>query len=186
VGVDCRVVLPHRARLDDVVKVMGCLAGLPTQWTESSGVRWLDVTGGRAKSYAPDWHLTSCAEIVLDPVAVGDATIVRCMFHFDLALGGRNGLRYEHSGRGIGPRSTPFWLAIGKGLVDFFGGVMDYQDCDDIDVDYQQPEREDIQAFDGEPWRLFQERIANVAALAEADLLAMRDAAAYDVKRRSR
>ncbi len=37
------------------------------------------------------------------------------------------------------PRSTSFWLSVGKGLIDFFGGKMDYNDSDDIEINYSKP-----------------------------------------------
>ena len=52
----------------------------------------------------------------------------------------------------MSPPSTAFWIAIGKGLVDFFGGKLDYNDCDEKDVDYRKPARKDIHAEDGDEW----------------------------------
>jgi hypothetical protein len=49
-------------------------------------------------------------------------------FHFE----------YNSKGeKGISPESTPFWIALSKKLVDFYGGKIDYKDTDLSDLDYE-------------------------------------------------
>lgn len=36
-----------------------------------------------------------------------------------------------------GGNASAFWAALGKGLVDLFGGIVDFNDCDSSDVDYR-------------------------------------------------
>jgi hypothetical protein len=50
-----------------------------------------------------------------------------CMIHLDIED------EYFNYGKLINPGSTPIWHAIGKRLVDFFGGKMLYSDADNYD-----------------------------------------------------
>lgn len=68
--------------------------------------------------------------------------------------------------------STSFWQAVGKRLVDFFGGSVDFNDCDDIDVDYsKEPGSTDVNApTSGEHWENFQKRILEVPRIHKDEL----------------
>ena len=79
------------------------------------------------------------------------------------------------------PRSTPWWLAAGKALVDFFGGELDYNDCDSSDSDYAVPAKGDSmnRPSDGKPWHRLQDRILALQPLSADDILSARQDAAY-------
>jgi len=80
----------------------------------------------------------------------------RCLYHFE--FGGRGN-------RGLIPRSTAFWIAVGYGLVDCFGGTVDHQDCDDSDCDYSKPEVPGNDVEDGPDWDMLQSRINSIEPL---------------------
>lgn len=178
-GVDTRICLPHTARLDDVVKVLGILAGRRKSWVNSSGARWVEVEGAKAHSYDNGTLLTSCAEVVINGPLPDGAPGLRCMFHFDFGIGQQTDYGNEYKGRGLMPRSTPQWVAAGRRLVEFFGGWMDYRDDDDVDVDHVQPIRSDLTACNGDAWDEFQQRIWAVEPLTVADITAMHEHACY-------
>ncbi len=177
-GVDCKILLPAAARLRDVADVMGALAGFPMHKKHfnppSSGWSAGREYGDKGVEIKPcGGTLESCAMIHLNNTA--DCQIIDgqaghyVMYHFE---GSRKGERL------LNPPSTDFWIAIGKGLVDFFGGRVDFNDCDDIDVDYEQPERDDIHAEDDDEWYALQNRKLAVKALTKANLKACREVAA--------
>ena len=146
-GVNCKITLPPAARLQDVADVIGALAGMPCKQRDfGKGLKgWAaHVDGVTAESIK---GLPTCANIEFDSPVDGSRHHV--MYHFEWD---------RHGNRGLMPRSTPLWCAIGKGLVDFFGGSVDYNDWDAIAVDYSQPARDDIHAEDGAEWYAFQER----------------------------
>lgn len=115
-----------------------------------------------------------CPQIILD--AGDDGRLVdgeRCHSVLYFFEGTKKGERM------MIPPSTDFWIAIGKGLVEFFGGTLDYNDCDDSDVDFKRAARKDIHAEGNEEWYSLQERKLAVKPLTKADLEATRKVASY-------
>jgi hypothetical protein len=190
-GVDCNICLPHTARVDNVADVLASLAGAPGKLV-SLGTGHSSYFQSDAQvnvmSYVEQGKsvqsLASCLEIEVDApptwsLVTGD-TRLRVMWFFDFNVGSSlDGLRYAHHGRGLKPRSTGFWIAAARGLVDFFGGWADFNDSDDIDVDYERPEKPDLAAHDGLAWQHFQNRLASVQPLTSADLDWAEPLAAY-------
>jgi hypothetical protein len=194
-GVDCEIVLPHSARVDDACEVLATLAGAPgfmrplgkrddgvsAFWTEA--VIEVDPFGQHPRRI----HEAALLDVVIKcpPGAdwqfiTGQPMISPYWFwnhHVGRSVG--KGLRHEHDGRGFVGRSTAFWIAAARGLINFFGGWADFNDCDDRDVNYQRPEAPDLLAHDGEPWQLFQDRKGAVKPLTMADLAWAEKYAAY-------
>ena len=81
------------------------------------------------------------------------------------------------------PRSTAFWLAVMHRVVDFFGGTIDYQDCDDIEVDYTVPAKslQENSPSDGEEWYVFQNRILEIKPITEKEWRSYDSRAAYRI-----
>jgi hypothetical protein len=50
---------------------------------------------------------------------------------------------------------------VARALVDFFGGFADFNDCDDTERDYEQPDRSDAENCpeDGAEWDALQARM---------------------------
>lgn len=182
-GVDCDVVLPHSARVNDVCDVLATLAGAPGYMRPLSGgmsAFWTDAVvevdpfGQRPR---PIRDANMLDVVIKRPSGArwefitGQDTINPYWFWntgIGRSVGG--GLRHGYEGRGLLVRSTGFWIAAARGLVGFFGGVADFNDCDDIDVDYALPDAPDLLAHDGEPWQAFQDRKRAVKPLTKADL----------------
>lgn len=167
-GIDCRIYLPDNVRIKDVADVLGRAAGCPlsTGYARVAGVAVLSI---------PD--VPSAAEIQVAPAGgcVDGEPVHRVTYHFET----------DGRGRLLTPPSTPFWVAVARRLVGFFGGVVDYDDSDDCDVDFARPHR--ANRFncptDGEDWDSLQGRIAAVPPLSAGELAAAADLAAYTPSR---
>jgi hypothetical protein len=57
-----------------------------------------------------------------------------------------------------------YWKKIGRGLVNFFGGWVDDNDCDDTSINYSVKAKSNAENCpeDGEPWRKFQQRLLDL------------------------
>lgn len=163
-GVDTRIYLSPGARVKEVAEVIGLAAGLPGRWEESGSTRWYAVPGVRVSSNS---GLPECCDIEwVDQNGEGR----RVLYHFE--AGG-------HGCKLLMPRSTPFWIAIGRRLVDFFGGWIDYQDCDEEDMDYRQPLQYHCCPEDGEPWKSFRQRMSEVQPITRSEYERSKQYAAY-------
>jgi hypothetical protein len=82
------------------------------------------------------------------------------------------------------PRSTAFWLAMGRRLIEFFGGGLVYSDHDFDGKTFNEtvpPKSNDENGpEDGAPWQSFQDRVHAIQPLTRAEVRAMRRHAAYD------
>lgn len=152
-GVDTRIYLPGVVSIEDASNVVGIAAGLHAFRLDLDhhgtwGVRVIGVT----VTGIP--YLPRCAEIHLVGPMVDGSTKHFVLWHWE---GGHG------TDRLLMPRSTPFWQAIGRTLVEFFGGTLDLCDCDDKSDDLVIPNQyPDGLPSDGEPWQAFQEKIFNV------------------------
>lgn len=81
--------------------------------------------------------------------------------------------RVETGGRLMMPPSTNFWVAIGKRLVQFFGGSIDYNDCDDVDVNFRRRNnpRHLNSPTDRDAWYKFQNRLLKLKPLTRNELV---------------
>jgi hypothetical protein len=62
--------------------------------------------------------------------------------------------------------SNKFWIEVGKRLIDFFGGYIDYNDCDDIKKDFEKEKpRLKNNPNDGEEWNDFEKEKYNIKPL---------------------
>jgi hypothetical protein len=121
-GVDCKIELSADARVFDVAIVMGQLAGLPL-----SEKPYVDVTGVQVQPAS-----LGCANILLSGEMVDGEKNHHVLYHFE----GPRGTRL------LLPPSTPFWCAVADGLIEFFGGRVDYDDCDEVKWDREVPHPE--------------------------------------------
>lgn len=178
-GVDCKITLPNAARIDDVADVIGLLLGCKgtLEPLDNNGSIHLKVAGVETKNSS----ITGCAEINISnaPLGSGGKSGNRWFFyHFEWS-GQNKGDYNTGQGRGIMPRSTAINIAMAKELVTFFGGSVDYNDCDDTEVDFKAPEQKDIRACDGKGWDKFQRRMFAVKQLTKAQITACQKHAAY-------
>lgn len=159
-GVDCRINLPDNVTVGNVAKVLGRLAGLPVERYQYNPRTWW------AKVDGVEVETTTVPEMVVIRWSGRHTT-----FHFEYGRGGRLLL----------PRSTAFWIAAGNRLVDFFGGRIDWNDCDTKDWNrrVRAKTREQNSPEDGEAWDDFQTRLLSLKPLHRDEIDAMRKHAAY-------
>jgi hypothetical protein len=161
-GVDCSIALPGNVRVRDVADVLGKLRGaessLEKLGRDSYQVVVADV---EVKGIA---FLAACADIRVTGPRPGPQY---CFFHF----------ASEGSTRAIRLSSTPANIAIAKRLVEFFGGAVDFNDCDDIDCDFEVQAKTDTenQPSTGVPWKDLQQRIHAVEAITDEEIDAVRE-----------
>ena len=173
-GVNVSIALPSRTQIRDVTLVLAALDGIPTEkgyfnlHTPSFG--WAaQLTGGTHTRIRYDTidSLPECARIHWTSA---NGTARHVLYHFEFNSGAH---------RGMLPPSTAWWIAAAKRLVDVFGGIVDYNDCDDHDQDYMQPIADDISATQGDAWERWQERLLAVTPLTDEEIKQARIHAAY-------
>lgn len=154
-GVDTRISLPPNVRVQDVASVVGALAGLTGSLGSGAGVRGIETVPQMCRIGL--WRADRC--------------FATFNFHFE-GYGGR---------RAVVGRSTAFNIAMGRALVDFFGGWVDYSDSDDEDEDYVVQDKPDPENCpeDGAEWDDLQRRIASVKPLTSAEIKVWAPCAAY-------
>lgn len=177
-GVNCRISLPT-ARLRDVANAIGILAGLPAKESPIDGSKalFIEVEGIKTKSCGES--LAGCAYINLSGEMVDGEMAHYVMYHFefDMYTAAEN---INECSRGMIPPSTPFWCAIGRRLVETFGGTFQASDCGDS-------EKPDLVvgnhylngATNGLEWDAQQRRILELRPVTKADMARGNGGAAY-------
>lgn len=178
-GVDTKLFLPNSVQPDDLADVAGILAGLPFSYetlkNSTSGIKHVNVYGAQAKPTS----IAGMCEIVLDArqkdakkhgsTALIDGEDVHfAYFHFDTEMGMRL----------FSTKSTGFWIAVCKGLGNFFGGMLDYDDCDAVPVNETFWEKQNLHWTD-EAFDVFHKRLSEVEPLTVSDLIECNKLAAY-------
>lgn len=167
-GVSCHVTLPHETRLTDVVKVLGALAGNPLTREDFGGGH-----EGWSACLPADTLRTANTSVIGMAQILGVAANrpsdpdFYCFYHFE-----------SKNGRLLMPPSTAWWIAVGRGLVAFFGGSVVASDCDGKTI-YRKPKQKDIHAEDGAAWYRLQNRLLTVKPLTEEDIKKCEKWAAY-------
>lgn len=163
-GANCKITIPAHVRIHDFAIVFGGLSGCEITVGEFTNgerlCRSAEITGIRYRIYD---DMPTCPTIKLP----NDR---HALYHFEFDDDGNHG---------ITPRSTPFAIALGLALVDFFGGSVDFNDCDDVDVDYQRDPVPTYREQDGDSWQTFQDRMIAVKPITTADWSKYTKQAAY-------
>lgn len=168
-GVSTHIMLPNDVRIRDVANVIGILAGLPveTVYIKESNTPYAKVDGVKFESSN---SFPEMVVIILKGKMIDREEHHHIYYHF------------ENAGEGVllNPPSTEFWIAIGTGLCKFFGGKIDYSDCDEgkWNKTFKKPRKSNSPERD-EPWRKFEKAILDLKPLTIEDLLKVRKNAAY-------
>ncbi len=170
-GVDTLIRLPADVRIDDVTTVIGVLSGLPIKKVSLSDGAWgVRVDGATAEGIT---NIPSCATIKLHGDLVDGEQDHHVMFHYEPD---------NDTGRLIMPRSTAFWISVGRRLIRFFGGTLTYSDCaGGIDERAKKP-RKSNNPTDGKPWQDFQQAIVDLKPIEKPELEAADKVASYKTK----
>ena len=173
-GTDCRIWMPPDARLDDVANVIGILVGCKPEWNDSEKELYLRVPGVTVKGNEYP-GLATCSNIDIESESLlnlCDYKRLHVMWHWEP---GEFCLGYHL----LMPRSTALWLAIGNALINFFGGAIDYNDCDSVEIDNMVYCQYKNNPTDGKAWDDHQHRMFNIRPLDKSDILKWKQHAAY-------
>lgn len=173
-GVDCNIVLPHNVQVRYVAKVIAKLAGAPSRMVplggSHPGSKYVEVEGLKVEG------VLEIPEMNRISVTLPDG-VVSVQYHQEV------GAKWAGC-KLMMPRSTAFWLAMGRRLIEFFGGGLVYSDHDFDGKTFNEtvpPKSNDENGpEDGVPWQSFQDRVHAIQPLTRAEVRAMRRHAAYD------
>jgi hypothetical protein len=151
-SIDTRITLPHNVRARDVASVLGALLGLKaTRHDLGNNAYATHVEGATVESTS----MPECAWIRLEvTLAQFDRAF---LYHFE----GPGGTRL------ISMPADAAHRALGRAIVDFFGGSVDDSDADEEQLDYVVPAKSDDDncPSDGAPWHRLQDRILAIRPL---------------------
>jgi hypothetical protein len=175
-GVDTKICLPDDVQASTVAKVIGILLGIkPTKYEHDSDAWWTEVKGATLGNCS----VVGCCDINIsaqEDKLIDGETNRWFLYHFEPECGGRL----------IMPRSTPVNIAMGEGLVNFFGGRLVYSDHgDDNDSDnYYEKEkpRGRNNPDDGHEWDSFQQELLDIRSLTVDDIREADQYAAYKLE----
>jgi hypothetical protein len=173
-GVDCKIYLPYNVRLSEVAKVIGILAGqkIVEKEDKAHNFKYFEVEGVSIEPCGKG--LETCANIFVEGLTGAAATARNdngdnafVMFHFEPSN------PTPETARLLMPRATAFWIAIGIGLVKFFGGEIDFNDCDSKETDFQVKVKSNLENCpeDGPSWAGLQNRIREITPLTKKDFV---------------
>jgi hypothetical protein len=120
-GISVRIALPKSARIYDVANAAASLMGCHRRNIEYT---LCSSTLTRITFYGPNGSLVDGED--------------------EHMLSFHNENEYLPSHNLLTVPSTPFWIAVGKGLAKFFGGLVDFNDSDTIAYDYEVAERNNL------------------------------------------
>lgn len=167
-GVDARIYLPPQVAVDYVAEAIAIAGG--AKWEDQ------DIGGARDKLIVvkvPSLEVKPASVVSLVDIRFFDEIrqVHRYVnYHFEFGMKGE---------RGFMPRSRAYWLAVGKKVVDAFGGRLDYADCDDSDADYEVEVRWPEEWERNPGYQQLQTILRGITPVTAEDIAAMADFAAY-------
>ena len=183
-GVNVNIGLPNNAQLRDVANTIGILAGLKPVERALDNARdsfFIEVPGVSLRPCGPG--LESCAYIDIrspdgEKMVDGETDHSWLMFHFEMEMPSADDSDIRDYARGLLPSATPFWIAVGRRLVQFFGGWFIPNDCDGKVELYIAPHYLNG-AVNGEAWDQQQRRIFELQPVTAKELKDAVKVAAY-------
>jgi hypothetical protein len=180
-GCNVNIYLPPDVHGRDAVKVIGILAGLkPVRKNfDRGGGTYVDVAVAEEQASSVE----RMSELVIR--APKGSTLVdgdeqhNTSFHYSSR---RNGKVFNL----VMPTATPFWCAIGKNLIEWFGGVVQYNDCDVEKAPnvfrarrWCPTDKYGLLSQDGKSWERYQDELMQLRPLTSLELKRGRKVAAY-------
>ena len=170
-GSDTNIYLPANVRAVDVAKVIGALLGERTEKRHFSQ----SIGGGWSADNASRVEPTTVPTMAM--IYIGAPGEMKKSFYYHFECSEKPGCRL------VSAHNTPKVIAVGRALVDFFGGSVVYNDCADTGnkPNYQRTPKsdEDNCPNDGTPWYHLQQRIIDIKPIGEAELEKVRPFASY-------
>lgn len=169
-GSNSKCYLPNDVRPDDLVEAIAFLCGAKREIGTLQGggvyasVNYAEVStspnkdpNGR-KVFVTPTHAMGFYIIHIAPTTCDGIWHMGDLFMYPQADRANRFLLYA----GV----SEFWHEIERALVDFFGGEIDYNDCDSVDVDYKRRKpRKSNCPEDNEEWDAFQRGMLNLPTL---------------------
>ena len=129
-GVNTNTYLPGSVDLEDLARAIQLLTDADdVRIVPAGGARGLTATRGETYVSGYDWF---------------DLYITRDAGFGDGDTGHSGAVWFNQDNDNMrdainvhGGNASAFWAGLGRGLVDLFGGIVDYNDCDSTDVDYR-------------------------------------------------
>lgn len=166
-GVDTQIYLPAYAGVDEITRAIGILVGLPKEQKhlDNSKMYYVNVPDIECQNNP---SVVGLVDIKFKSPLFGDHQV---LLHLDLT-----GI---HAGEKLlMPRATSFWIALGTRLIQFFGGSLDYNDCDVIETNLIIRKR--AVDFDNDnQWWKFQQALWNLNPMTMAEVDEMKKHASY-------
>lgn len=177
-GINVSCNLSYGSRIRNIATVAAALLGSEVKHEPINGS---DGIFARAKGFklthASESEVT-LAYIVLD--CTNDSPAARAIRQSD---GVKYHLLYhfegEHGGPLVAPACTAAKIALCAGLVNFFGGTCDFNDCDNTAVNLKVSRRKDILASNDPMWSVFQQRMIDVKPITAEDIKQYEKYASY-------
>ena len=184
-GVDCYIHLPLDVDVDDIAHVMSILVGnKPILEPIGNGRDGDDALACHVKGFRIE-HTHTPHMTMINLELVGDAVNTHtgglmvdgaehhyCHFfwcHRDEQTGKITNCLY--------PRSNAFWCALGKRLVQFFGGKVHFSDCEEAkgknvyrSKRHCPTDRRGLTPHDGKKWNEYQKAMSELKPLTKEDL----------------
>lgn len=175
-GVDTWVKLPPQTRIGDVANAMGILLGKKKHWFHSTG----NGNGQRVK------EMTDSGWVEVEGVKVGKEMPVEGCVNITIDGWGQTLYHFENSddqdgSRLMGGGCYGQRIALYRALVDVFGGEIDYNDCDCVDVDYKKKSPYwSTGKYSDEKYQARQKALWNLKPLSKEDIDYCRQFSSYD------
>ena len=167
-GINSNCYIPNDVRADDLVQAIAYLCGAErirkslTDGSFAAHVKRQEVSTEPNKPASlvkiESTHRMQYFEIVIEPTTCDNQRHLGSLFLFPSS---------EHKNRmTLNGGVSKFWKEIGRALVDFFGGEVDDNDCDSVQVDYKKKKpRKSNCPDDGQDWGEFQNAMLNMPKL---------------------
>lgn len=183
-GVDTKVYLPPNTRLDTVNDVICRLLDAPMEkWFlgDSHPGAWAAHPKKGVVKTRIYKEIPTLAGVTITKIDYSLYGQKAMGFSYHFEFGGPRKGKNNGGSRGIMMRAYAVNIAIFKRLADFFGGTVDYCDCDSKENDYVVPHRTDNENCpeDGKPWQALQQRIWDVQKLTQSEIDACEKYASY-------
>lgn len=177
---NCNIYLPPGVDGQAIAEVAGVLWGLPVRREHLPGgglATFVDGVHMMSVTDTPIFHLSWTAA---PPAHLADGDPDHwCTLH-------PYSRRPSRAAQCLSPNSTAAWIAVGRRLVCFFGGALQFRDTDPDDVLHvtraqaQAPyDAAGLVPEDGEPWQAWQDAVAALKPVTKRDIEDERGNAAY-------
>ena len=148
-SVNTYILLPNEARPEDVLLVLGILCGKKATMQPLGESSEHVVVEGVSLQAAPNQF--GCGRMVVDGIC--------SLFCIANSQNGQRGDYAVKTGFWIPCPCNDYYQRLGVELVRFFGGEVDFNDCDSTDVDFAWSTAPDLMAVNGQAWNDLQKRI---------------------------